>query len=123
MKAGQTHVLIIDDNEDILSMLQAMLEHSGYRVSILDKILELTPVVTSLQPDLILMDKLLSGFDGCDFCKQLKADPALKQIPVIMISAHPHAQTECLEAGADFFLEKPFEMDNLLQTMAGAVNR
>lgn len=119
-KDGQTHVLIIDDNEDILSMLQTMLEHTGYKVSTLDKTYELIGVVNNLQPDIILMDKLLSGYDGCEFCKQLKADPDLAKIPVIMISAHPQAATECLEAGADFFLEKPFEMDHLLQTLAKA---
>ncbi len=120
-KDGQSHVLIIDDNEDILSMLTAMLEHTGYKVSTLDKTYELIGVVKNLQPDIILMDKLLSGYDGCEFCRQLKADTALVKIPVIMISAHPQAQTECLEAGADFFIEKPFEMEHLLQTLAKAV--
>jgi CheY-like chemotaxis protein len=117
---GQTHVLIIDDNEDILSMLQAMLQHTGYKVSTIDKTNELVQVVENLQPGIILMDKLLSGYDGCEFCRQLKADPALSKIPVIMISAHPQAQTECLEAGADFFIEKPFEMDHLLETLTKA---
>lgn len=114
-------MLIIDDNEDILSMLQAMLQHQGYKTSILDKTHELIQKIKSLQPDIILMDKLLSGSDGCEFCKKIKADTGIAQIPVIMISAHPQAQVECLEAGADFFIEKPFEMDHLLQTLAKAI--
>jgi CheY-like chemotaxis protein len=118
----QIHVLVIDDNEDILSMLQAMLEHSGYTVSIVEQTNGLMQVIINTHPDIILMDKLLSGADGCEFCKLLKADPALSAIPVIMISAHPQAGIECLEAGADFFVEKPFEMDTLLQTIASAVN-
>lgn len=121
-KDGQSHVLIIDDNEDILSMLQAMLEHKGYKTSILGNTHELMQTVKNLLPDIILMDKLLSGSDGCEFCKQLKADPGSALIPVIMISAHPQAKIECLAAGADFFIEKPFEMDHLLQTIANAVN-
>ncbi len=120
-KDGQIHVLVIDDNEDILSMLQAMLQHQGYKTSILDRTYELIQKIDTLQPDIILMDKLLSGSDGCEFCRQLKADPVLAKIPVIMISAHPQAATECLEAGADFFIEKPFEMDHLLQTLAKAI--
>jgi CheY-like chemotaxis protein len=118
---GPTHVLIIDDNEDILGMLQAMLEHQGYKTSTLDKTNELIQKIKNLQPEIILMDKLLSGSDGCEFCKQIKADPDIAQIPVIMISAHPQAEIECLEAGADFFIEKPFEMDHLLQTLTKAV--
>jgi CheY-like chemotaxis protein len=122
-KEGLIHVLIIDDNEDILSMLQAMLEHQGYKTTTLDKTRNLVQIVRDLQPGIILMDKLLSGSDGCSFCKQLKADPGLAHIPVIMISAHPQAKTECLEAGADFFIEKPFEMELLLQTLANAANK
>ena len=121
-KLGKVHVLVIDDNEDILSMLQAMLQHKGYQVTILDKTHELIQTVKNLQPDVILMDKLLSGSDGCEFCKELKADAVLALIPVIMISAHPQAKVECLAAGADFFIEKPFEMNHLLQTIADAVN-
>ena len=123
MKNGRlTHVLVIDDNEDILSMLQAILAHNGYKVSILDKTHELIQIVKNVQPDIIIMDKLLSGSDGCDFCKQFKTDPGFSHIPVIMISAHPQAQSECLKAGADFFIEKPFEMDHLLQTITDALN-
>jgi len=121
-KEGQIHVLVIDDNEDILSMLQAMLQHQGYKTSILDRTFELIQKIGNLQPDIILMDKLLSGSDGCEFCRQLKADPVLAKIPVIMISAHPQAAIECIEAGADFFIEKPFEMDHLLKTLSGALN-
>jgi CheY-like chemotaxis protein len=102
-------------------MLQAMLEHQGYKTSTLDKTNELIQKIKNLQPEIILMDKLLSGSDGCEFCKQIKADPDIAQIPVIMISAHPQAEIECLEAGADFFIEKPFEMDHLLQTLTKAV--
>ena len=122
-KERQIHVLIIDDNEDILSMLQAMLEHKGYKTSILDNTNQLIEIIKNLQPGIVLMDKLLSGSDGCEFCKQIKNDNELAHIPVIMISAHPQASTECLAAGADFFVEKPFEMDHLLQTIAEAVNK
>jgi CheY-like chemotaxis protein len=121
-KDGQTHVLIIDDNEDILSMLQAMLQHQGYQTTALDKTYELIQKIEDLQPDIILMDKLLSGSDGCEYCKQLKADPDLSKIPVVMISAHPQAEIECLAAGADFFIEKPFEMDHLLNTLEACLN-
>jgi CheY-like chemotaxis protein len=120
---AQTHVLIIDDNEDILTMLQAMLVHKGYKTSVHDKPHGLIDVVRDIQPDIVLMDKLLSGSEGCEFCKQLKADPELAHIPVIMISAHPQAATECFAAGADFFVEKPFEMNHLLQTIADALKK
>ena len=120
-QVDKIHVLVIDDNEDILSMLQAMLTFKGYQASILDKTYELLNKIKQLQPDVILMDKLLSGSDGCDFCRQIKKDDAIDRIPVIMISAHPQAKVECLAAGADFFIEKPFDMNHLLQTITTAV--
>jgi len=120
-QVDKIHVLVIDDNEDILSMLQAMLTFKGYQASILDKTYELLNKIKQLHPDVILMDKLLSGSDGCDFCRQIKKDDAIDRIPVIMISAHPQAKVECLAAGADFFIEKPFDMNHLLQTITTAV--
>jgi DNA-binding response OmpR family regulator len=122
-KGRQIHVLVIDDNVDILSMLHAMLEFKGYKASTLDKANELISVIKNKQPDIILMDKFLSGSDGCDFCKQLKADPEFAAIPIIMISAHPQAKIECLAAGADYFIEKPFDMDHLLQTITNALGK
>jgi len=120
MKDGKNHILVVDDNEDILSMLQAMLTHKGYYTSVLDSTQGLLDIIKELQPDVLLMDKLLSGSDGCDFCRQIKADAAIATIPLVMISAHPQAKVECLAAGADFFIEKPFEMNVLLQTVAAA---
>ena len=112
------HILIIDDNEDILFMMQAMLQHKGYKVSIKANTDNLEASVEKLSPDIILMDMLLSGADGREVCKQLKKDPDFSNIPVIMLSAHPHARVECLQAGADYFVEKPFEMNDLLKVVA-----
>lgn len=122
-KVKESHVLVIDDNVDILNMLQVILQHKGYQASILDNTNGLIDEIISLQPDVILMDKLLSGSDGCEFCKLLKTYQQFVHIPVIMISAHPQAKKECLEAGADFFIEKPFEMNHLLKTITKALHK
>ena len=120
MQTGKYHILIVDDNEDRLTMLKLMLEHTGYKISIQGNTANIKSVIISAKPDVIIMDKLLSGSDGCEVCKLLKADSKIKHIPVIMISAHAQASEECIEAGASYFLEKPFEMDELLQTVANA---
>jgi CheY-like chemotaxis protein len=57
----------------------------------------------------------MSGEDGRDICKKLKQDPLTKNIPVIMISASRDIKESAMEAGADDFLAKPFEMDDLLK--------
>lgn len=105
-------ILIIEDNEDIMTMLKAMLEMKGYSVSTNLDVFEIEASIKEQAPDAILMDMLLSGIDGREICKLLKAHhDQLAKIPVIMISAHPNAKKECLEAGADYFLEKPFDME------------
>jgi DNA-binding response OmpR family regulator len=65
-------------------------------------------------PDLILIDVLLSGKDGREIVKSLKSQQETKQIPTIMFSAHPSAEETMQQAGADDFLEKPFDIDVLL---------
>ncbi len=117
----QSHIMVIDDNEDILFMLQAMLKTRGYKVSIKMNMDNLEAFIREALPDVILMDMLLSGADGCEVCLRLKANPTFAPIPVIMISAHPEAKEKCLAAGANFFLEKPFEMSGIFEVVATAL--
>jgi DNA-binding response OmpR family regulator len=57
---------------------------------------------------------LLSGVNGTDLCAEFKKDSSIAHIPVIMISAHPNAKEICLQAGADEFISKPFDMQDIL---------
>lgn len=114
-------VLVIDDNEDILYMLKAMLEFKDYEVSIRSVIAGLEKLITELQPDVIVMDMLLSGADGRDICRSLKENKLFAWVPIIMISAHSQARKECLDAGANQFLEKPFDMDDICKVIADAL--
>ena len=107
------HILVIDDNEDILHMLKAMLQMKGYKVSLQLSALDIENNLRNAVPDMIIMDMLLSGADGREVCKILKSNEEFSKIPLLMISAHPNARKDCLAAGADFFLEKPFDMNEL----------
>lgn len=112
------HIVIIDDNEDLLLMLEALLKTKGYKVSLKDDTEGLRQFLSKVQPDIILMDMLLSGTDGREVCKSIKADTSLANIPLVMLSAYPQAEQDCLAAGADGFIEKPFDMKHLLQTLS-----
>ena len=107
------HILVIDDNEDILHMLKAMLQMKGYKVSMRESAIGIENELSENRPDMIIMDMLLSGADGREICKTLKEDEKFSTIPLLMISAHPNARKDCLAAGANFFLEKPFDMNEL----------
>ena len=120
MEKTKDHILVIEDNEDILMMIEMMLVHQNYRVSKKGDGDNVELFIKETKPDVILMDMLLSGVDGTLVCKQVKEDPSTKHIPIVMISALSQGQEKSEEAGADFFLAKPFEMDDLLATAAKA---
>ena len=115
------NVLVIDDNEDILLMLKAMLQYHGFHVSIKENAIEVSSFIERLLPDVIVMDMLLSGADGREVCKEIKNNPAIATIPVIMISALPEAGESCMNAGANYFIGKPFEMKEIVQTVSLAL--
>jgi DNA-binding response OmpR family regulator len=120
MEKEKNHILAIEDNEDILIMLELMLVNQNYRVSKKADGENVGIFINETKPDVILMDMLLSGVDGTLVCKQVKENSSTKHIPVIMISALSQGQEKSKEAGADFFLAKPFEMDDLFATVAAA---
>lgn len=105
-------ILVADDDRGILEALQIMLESEGYSVETTDcgsKVLEFL-----VKPDLFLLDVWMSGEDGREVCAALKNKPATRNIPVIMTSANQSTSTTAFQAGADDFLAKPFEIDELL---------
>lgn len=108
-------ILVVDDDEDILEPLALLLESEGYLVETIAKGERTQKRVASFKPDLILLDVLMSGSDGREICKQLKATAKTKKIPVILMSAHPGASKDSIDAGADAFIAKPFETVALLE--------
>lgn len=110
-------ILIVDDDEGILDAVSALLESSNFDVETSPNGEILEDLKKENLPDLILLDVLLSGKDGRELCKMLKNQKHTKQIPVIMLSAHPSAYASVKSYGADEFIPKPFEMDQLLSTI------
>jgi DNA-binding response OmpR family regulator len=107
-------VLVIDDDPDILEAVKLTLETGGYDSEVTTKGEETYEKITRYKPHLIILDVLLSGNDGRTICKNLKKDTATKQIPIIMISAHPSAKDSVKLCGADSFVSKPFSIVALL---------
>jgi CheY-like chemotaxis protein len=118
MQSTHTKILVVDDEPDILEFLQELLEQEGYSVTTTNKSEYLEPLRNGGLPDLILLDVFLSGKDGRDIVKHLKNQQETRHIPVIMFSAHPDARETALAAGADDFIAKPFEIDELLAKVA-----
>ena len=118
MQSKRKKILVVDDELDILEFLQVILEEEGYVVLTSQKGEYLEQLHNGGLPDLILLDVLLSGKDGREIVKYLKQQDETKDIPVIMFSAHPSAEQTAREAGAEDFIAKPFEIDELLAKVA-----
>lgn len=110
-------VLVADDDPAMLDVLRLILEEGGYAV-------EMAPgersVLAKLDvpPDLIMLDVRLSGADGRDLCRRLKRRQSTKAIPMVMISASAETEETAELSGADAFVAKPFDMDDLLDLVA-----
>jgi DNA-binding response OmpR family regulator len=113
MSAQNKLILVVDDDPGILEALQALLTYAGYEV-ITDTGETLYEKIQTYQPDLLLLDILLSGQDGREITKRLKSQKETRHLPIILLSAHLHAATDAQIFGADDFVPKPFKMGDLL---------
>jgi|SRR5436190_1495473 len=121
MELHNSCILVLDDDPDIGIMIKMMLEYKGYSVIVTDRAEKAEEVLSSEHIDLLIMDMLLSGVNGTDMCTALKQYPATSSLPVIMISAHPNAKQICLDAGADEFIAKPFDIIDMLSKISRLV--
>jgi DNA-binding response OmpR family regulator len=114
-------ILIADDDAGIRDILQIVFERAGYIVEMKNNGEDILKRKFIL-PDLFLIDKQLSGYNGLDICRYLKLQKFTKHVPVIMISASPDIASLSKEAGADSYIEKPFEIRDLLKQVDYYIN-
>jgi two-component system phosphate regulon response regulator PhoB len=116
-------VLVVDDDPDISMMLKLMLEYKGYEVTLLARPDQTLETLQGGSYSMAIIDMLLSGVSGIDICSRIRSNPATASCPVLMISAHPNAKEICLQAGADDFISKPFDMHDILSRIAHLVTK
>ncbi len=115
-------ILIADDDPAIRDVFKVILETSGYEVEAKENGSEIIENNFTI-PDLFLIDRLLSGIDGLDICRYLKDNVATKNIPVVMISASSDIAAASAKAGADDYIEKPFDLSHLLSVIERNINK
>lgn len=110
-------ILLIEDNEMNLDMLSRRLERRGFEILIAVDGAQGVETARQERPDLILMDMSLPVMDGWEATRRLKADPDMRHIPVIALTAHAIAgdRERCLAAGCDEYESKPVKFPRLLE--------
>lgn len=110
-------VYIAEDDLNILFAINTMLEEAGYDVVMSH--CGAAMLKSDLPPaDVFILDNRMPDVDGIEVCRHLKAQPATRNVPIIMISAFNNAGMQARSAGVDDFLEKPFQMKDLLHLVA-----
>jgi putative two-component system response regulator len=110
--AENSRVLVVDDNPMVASLLEQVLRAQGHEVVQVSDGLAALEAVTLHSPDLVLLDLDLPGLHGYEVCRRLKANPATRLIPVVIITARCDAgdRVDAWDLGADDFLTKPFRL-------------
>src|SRR3989441_12581536 len=119
------HVLVVEDDEATRGALRALLGDAGY---VCDEASDGERAVAAMRDarfDLVLLDLGLPGMSGADLHRQVRQDPRTRFLPIVFLTAHSdrQAKLEQLEAGAEDFITKPYDADELLARVGAAVRR
>lgn len=107
-------ILIVDDEPQIARVLKISLAARGYNIRVASNGLSALEIFDEWRPDLVITDLSMPNMDGLKLCRKIRAE---SKIPVIVLSAESkkHVKFEALDAGADDYLTKPFEINELLE--------
>jgi CheY-like chemotaxis protein len=115
-------VLVVDDVPQNIRLLEAVLTSNGYSVTSASSGADALDKVAAEVPDLVLLDIQMPGMNGYEVCRRLRADPATRFLPVVMVtSSDTEVRINALEAEADDFVTKPFDHQELLTRVRSLV--
>jgi len=119
------HILVVDDNEMNRDLLSRHLTRLGHAYTLAEDGLEALNILRNSDIDLVLLDLIMPRMDGFRVLQQIKSDPRLQNLPVIMLSAESELDSinRCIELGAEDYLLKPFNVVLLRSRIAHSLER
>jgi DNA-binding response OmpR family regulator len=120
MVEAKKRVLIVDDERAILTVLGIRLKVSGYDVVTASNGEEALDLVKSMRPDIVLLDVIMPGMDGFEVLEKLRA---VSELPVIVFSARQENAQKALSLGANDFLAKPLDTDEMVRKIEGLLGQ
>lgn len=108
-------ILVVDDQPDNFDIIETLLADQNYQLYYAASGHDAFEILATLQPDLILLDVMMPEIDGLQVCREIKADPKLASIPIVMVTALNTKEdlAHCLQSGADDFISKPIHKTEL----------
>ncbi|MBU0713793.1 MAG: response regulator transcription factor [Verrucomicrobia bacterium] len=122
---AKEHIVIVEDEEDILELLRYHLAREGYSVTTASNGAQALKIISQKMPALVLLDLMLPGLNGLELCRSLKQDPRTAAIPIMMVTAKNEESDVVLglELGADDYIMKPFSMKVLVARVHAVLRR
>lgn len=114
-------ILIVDDDPAGRQTLESILDEQGYQLEFAENGAQALQMIRKILPDVILLDVMMPGMDGFEVCQQVRSDPAIAEIPIIMLTALDDRRSflNGLESGADDYLTKPYDRHELRARLLG----
>jgi two-component system, OmpR family, response regulator VicR len=115
-------ILILDDNQDILDIVEEALTYEQFEVHSTMLADDVIPLIKKIKPDLVLLDFRVSGTNGGEVCRNIKANPEFNNIPVIIFSAYINSEAVLFGYGCDAVIYKPFNLDELVSKVNSLIS-
>ncbi|MCC5021422.1 MAG: response regulator transcription factor [Candidatus Synoicihabitans palmerolidicus] len=118
-------ILVVDDESDVADLIAYHLKAKGYAVETVNDPTHSIGAARSMLPDLVILDVMMPEINGIQICRMLRADPKLKQVPVIFLTAkvEENDRVQGLESGADDYVCKPFSTKELVLRVQNILRR
>jgi len=122
MNAGETTVLVVDDDEKLISLLELYLKREGFRVIAARDGAQALDLFDHHRPDFIILDLMLPGIDGLTVCQRVRET---SRVPILMLSAKVEEMDKVvgLQAGADDYVSKPFSLKEVVARVQTILRR
>lgn len=125
LESGRRKALVVDDDEELVELIRDVLDVDGrFEVRVANNGFDAGMMVKEYRPDVIVLDVMLPDINGKEVCQRVRSDPNLDDVRIICISGMVEADKigELKEAGADDFMQKPFEVENLVERVCGLLD-
>jgi two-component system alkaline phosphatase synthesis response regulator PhoP len=124
-EVGRARILVVEDELDLQDLLRYNLEREGYSVASATRGEEALKAIRQERPDMVLLDLMLPGMDGLEVCRSLRSDTAMKDLPIVMLTAKGEEADVVagLELGADDYITKPFSPRVLIARLKAVMRR
>ena len=123
--SSRKKILVVDDESDVADLVAYHLKTKGFDTETVNDPTQSIGAARSMMPDLVILDVMMPEINGIQICRLLRADPALKHVPVIFLTAkvEENDRVQGLESGADDYICKPFSTKELVLRVQNILRR